>query len=114
MGKRLGCAYWASSETYEGTNILPASDIYVAREKYGEIIADSGRTARSAICTAGCSLFTHFAEMFVATTASAQQKAAKNWAARLLHSSHTCNGFHVETPYITWVADVTTTPRILV
>lgn len=38
------------------------------------------------------------AEMLVAMAARAQQKAAKNWAAREDQRAQTWRGFHVETP----------------
>lgn len=60
------------------------------------------------------SLTTHLAEILVAIAARAQQSAAKKAAALLSQSVQTSSGFHVEIPYITSTAEVTTTPRILV
>jgi hypothetical protein len=51
------------------------------------------------------------AEMLVAMTERAQQKAEKNMGARSI-KTETWSGFQVDTPYITSAAEVTTTPKI--
>jgi len=45
-------------------------------------------------------------------TANIQHRAEKNCAARFSQRSETCKGFQVVTPYISWQAEVTVTPKI--